>query len=334
METWTIGNTLPTLPDTVLVGHEESPVTWNLDNVNTDVLPFEWISVEGTIESGKAASAKTQILPADLEYFAECNNPSSVSWKQAREAFPNLKNQDSADQPYSEEAGWGCVSTIGSSSEDVDMVAYSQTDSRNPYTGGYSAKGNKNIPYAFHLKPSDHTLLVGTTGWWNMDRAMKAETSTTEGIQTLNFSASRSAAAAASADFHLDAEQTVTITISKAANDDPILSWLAITGTEDAPVADKTTLQALSISVSTLEEKDYTADSWSTLQTALQSAEAVLNSETATQEEVDDALITLQSALDAREKTPVQTANRTLLEESIAYAENWLAEHETSSVHP
>ena len=74
-----------------------------------------------------------------------------------------------------------------------------------------------------------------------------------------------------------------------------------------APVVDKSELQAAIIEAEKLQEGDYTAESWSAFQTALAAARQVMDSETASQTQVDDALTALDNAVKALEKAPEPT---------------------------
>lgn len=68
--------------------------------------------------------------------------------------------------------------------------------------------------------------------------------------------------------------------------------------------ANKDELKAVIDSVANLSEKDYTEESWSNLQTALNNANLVLADENATQDEVDKAKTELQTAVNSLVKNP------------------------------
>ena len=74
-----------------------------------------------------------------------------------------------------------------------------------------------------------------------------------------------------------------------------------------APVVDKSELQAAITEAEKLQKDDYTAASWSAFQTALAAARQMLDSETASQTQVDDALTALDNAVKALEKAPEPT---------------------------
>ena len=81
--------------------------------------------------------------------------------------------------------------------------------------------------------------------------------------------------------------------------------WLVVTVTDTTPTVDKTALNTLITMVEALAEADYTAESWSALQTALTAAKAVATNDTATQTEVDEAKSALQTAFDSLESAPI-----------------------------
>ncbi|WRS27715.1 endo-1,4-beta-xylanase [Oscillospiraceae bacterium MB08-C2-2] len=79
--------------------------------------------------------------------------------------------------------------------------------------------------------------------------------------------------------------------------------------------ADKSILNSKLQGLAALNEADYTADSWAALQIARESAQAVADRAEATQSEVDAAVISLQSAIDALVKNG---GGETIEVESIA----------------
>ena len=81
----------------------------------------------------------------------------------------------------------------------------------------------------------------------------------------------------------------------------------AVKALEKAPVVDKSELQAAITEAEKLQKDDYTVESWSAFQTALAAARQMLDSETASQPQVDDALTALDNAVKALEKAPEPT---------------------------
>ncbi|MFA6670615.1 MAG: FIVAR domain-containing protein, partial [Bacillota bacterium] len=70
----------------------------------------------------------------------------------------------------------------------------------------------------------------------------------------------------------------------------------------DPEEVDKSELEAAIAAAGELDEADYTAETWGVFASAMEAAEAVMVDEEATQEEVDNALAELNSAVDALEE--------------------------------
>lgn len=100
------------------------------------------------------------------------------------------------------------------------------------------------------------------------------------------------------------------------------------TPVEDETPVDKSALQTLVDEVSALKEDEYTADSWSTLQSALTAAQAVLDNAEATQEETDSAKTALSEAKEALKEVEEETdalseETKEALEAAIASADEY-----------
>ena len=79
----------PDLPETVTVdtgsGEVQKAVTWNLEGVSFDGDPFSTVTVTGTVEdSVMEATANVRIIPQNIEYMIDCNNPESATWAGAK----------------------------------------------------------------------------------------------------------------------------------------------------------------------------------------------------------------------------------------------------------
>ena len=81
---------------------------------------------------------------------------------------------------------------------------------------------------------------------------------------------------------------------------------------------DKTTLQTLYDECLTLKESEYTSESWSSFKTAMDEAKAIIDKQDVTQEEVDNAVKTLQAAKDALVK--VVDSDKTALKIAVDLA--------------
>ena len=88
---------------------------------------------------------------------------------------------------------------------------------------------------------------------------------------------------------------------------------------DDDEEVDKSELEAAIAAAGELDEADYTAETWGVFASAMEAAEAVMADEEATQEEVDDALAELNSAVDALEEVVVEV-DKSELEAAIAAA--------------
>ena len=308
VDTYAIDGT-PVLPETVTVGGAETAVTWNLDGVSFEGNPYSYVTVTGTTANGKTATAEVQLLPKDLEYMVDCNNTGSFTWEKVKAAVPGLKNADAADQAKTDDNTWGYTSVVGDSG---DIKGFSQSSVSNPYTGGWWARSNKNITYRFTLPAGEHTVMLGNTGWWNMNREMDVYYSVNGENETklCDFDAVKSAESYAQGTITLEKQAVVTITIKKAASDDPIVSWISVSGQEapESEPVDKSKLQNLYDANSGKEQGNYTDESWKSFTTALEAAKAVLDNEAATEEQVAAATTALEEAvkgLTEKEPEPV-----------------------------
>ena len=297
VDTYAIDGT-PVLPETVTVGGAETAVTWNLDGVSFEGNPYSYVTVTGTTANGKTATAEVQLLPKDLEYMVDCNNTGSSTWEKVKAAVPGLKNADAADQAKTDDNTWGYTSVVGDSG---DIKGFSQSSVSNPYTGGWWARSNKNITYQFTLPAGEHTVMLGNTGWWNMNREMDVYYSVNGENETklCDFDAVKSAESYAQGTITLEKQAVVTITIKKAASDDPIVSWISVSGQEapEPEPVDKSELQNLYDANSGKEQGNYTDESWKSFTAALEAAKAVLDNEDATEEQVATATTALEEAI-------------------------------------
>jgi uncharacterized protein YjdB len=234
----TFAGRTPELPETVTYKTGETTVekavTWNLDGVSFDGNPYSYVTVTGTVEgSTVAATAKVQILPENVEYMIDCANTDSDTWANVKASTPGLQNQDAADQAKTDDNTWGYVSTVGGDGN--DMTIYSGSSTSDPYTGGYWARGGKDISYQVTLPAGEHTVMLGSTGWWSMNRSMEVYYSVNGGEETklCDFNAVKSSESYAQGKITLEEEAVVTLTVKKAASDDPILSWITVTGVKE-----------------------------------------------------------------------------------------------------
>ena len=95
----------------------------------------------------------------------------------------------------------------------------------------------------------------------------------------------------------------------------------------------KTELQALYDEYLTLNEADYTQESWKEFKTAMDNAKAVLEKADITQEEVDNTLTALQNAKEALTKVEAATVSKTALSIAVDMANN-VTEEQLNKVVP
>lgn len=290
------------LPESVAIGHSTYPVTWNTNNIWNNHKAFDTVTITGTAitnaekQTELEVSAAVQLIPENMEYMIDAHNPDSQSHKNAMASSSLMKNTVS-EQAKTDNNTWGSISIIGEDSGNTDMVAFSQTSTTNPYTGGYWARGGKTISYAMTLPKGDHTIYVGVNGWWSVSRTMKLEVTTSKGTSKLfDCNVTKNQETLHSGNIHLDKEETITLTISKTDNQDPIISWI---GASLKTSPDKTQLETLIGTAAALTETDYTPASWTALQNALSAAQTVYADPNAAEAAVQSAITALNDAKDA-----------------------------------
>lgn len=217
----------PSLPDTVnattLGGASVTPkVTWNTKDVDFTAEPYQFVTVTGTVEgTAKIAKASVQIIPKYLKYFIDCNNEGSLTYTNANAVTEGGLVNLVPDQLKTAENTWGSTS--------VDSSGFGG-NTADPYSGGLYANNGTAITYDVTLPAGTYEISAGFTGWWNMNRDMTVSYSY-EGLEKtklFDVTAPRNSTIAKGAAITLPEEKAVTITVEKAAKDDPILSWLSV----------------------------------------------------------------------------------------------------------
>ena len=284
----TLGET-PELPETVAIGGTQVKVTWNLDGVDfNNVNPYSYVTVNGTTETGKTATASIQMIPKNVEYMIDSNNADSTTWENVKSVSKKLLNKDAADQAKTEDNSWGYTSVVGDSG---DIKGFSQSSVSNPYTGGWWARSGKSITYQVTLPAGDHEIMLGNTGWWSMNREMDVYYSVDGSDETklCDFDAVKSAESYAKGTISLTERSVVTLTVKKEkeTSGDPILSWISISDVTKRDIAD---LQKAYDAVKGMQENkaNYTAGSYAVFKAALKAAESLLEDPT-TQDEINAA---------------------------------------------
>ncbi|TYP71059.1 DUF4962 domain-containing protein [Paenibacillus methanolicus] len=117
--------------------------------------------------------------------------------------------------------------------------------------------------------------------------------------------------------------------VAIAANENPIAGQSEVDGAITAltsaiqalvPIADKTALAAGIASAQSLNEEDYTAASWTNLQTALTQAIAANDDANATQAQLDSAAASLEAAQDALEPSAAAVPGQGVLSSNSGHA--------------
>lgn len=304
VNTWFTSDSKNGLPESVSIGHSQYAASWNSENLWASHKAFDTVTVFGTAlidpENNTSVSieASVQLIPENMEYMIDCNNPQSLSHANALASSSLMRNEIS-EQIKTDDNAWGSISPIGESGRD-DMTAFSQTSLSNPYTGGYWARGGKSITYAMTLPAGDHTIYTGVKGWWNMGRSMKLTVAASQKTyEFTGFNPISNTESLYTGNIHLEKEETITLTISKTDSNDPILSWI---GASLKTSPDKSKLIELIETAVTKNEDDYTAESFAALATALQTAVETKQNPDADAQAVSSAQTDLQTALNGLKK--------------------------------
>ena len=96
---------------------------------------------------------------------------------------------------------------------------------------GLWAAGNKNIDYVFTLEAGKYTVATGYQEWWNTSRPTKITITDNNGLVLSEHKftlASSDSARLETMELSLDDDSTVTVSISKTGNPDPVLSFIAV----------------------------------------------------------------------------------------------------------
>lgn len=242
VKTSTTDGQVPQLPETVSVttiggGTSTAAVNWNTQGISFSGDPYSLVTVKGTVEgTDLQASASVQLIPEQVEYFIDCNNADSPTLANVKEhSSGTLMNQDSADQAKTAENSWGYTNTAG-----ADINTFGTTGGvLDPYTNGWYAGSGINISYQLTLPAGAHEISMGCTGWWSMNRAMDVYYSYEGGeeVKLFDLDAVKNTPVYAGKKIVLAEETLVTLTVKKAASDDPILSWISVAKTESDEAA-------------------------------------------------------------------------------------------------
>jgi hypothetical protein len=329
---------LPNLPAQVEATHEDGSksmvhVNWKLDGISFNTA-YQTVTVTGTYGSLQT-TAYVEVVPEDIMYFVDANataagltsghnatttlgydSPaySSVAALASASGKPLLNN--APDRVYDAAQGWGhrAFNASGGSQAVVYKGIVAGTYSKQSTTGIYT--GNTNgaaLVYTFgNLPAGEYTLTLGTYSWWAstarteqvyLEYDNKSELKDTIVLNTGSFDVVKG--------YTFTMEQAGAVNLRMVAavnNQSPLLSFAAVAPVKSAePEANKEALQMLYEELKDKTNDNYTAASWSVFLDALAEASGVLQDEEATQQQVDDAMESLQDAVASLEQEPVGT---------------------------
>ncbi|KAA8816899.1 leucine-rich repeat domain-containing protein, partial [Bifidobacterium vespertilionis] len=263
------------LPETLKIDGRDVAVSW-ADGANDQVVSAAagaTLSLNFTVD-GARYNVSVQIIAPGLTYYVDSgakDEASASDYAAVKAAVPGLKNA-TPDQ-VSDGTGWGYVSS--------NVVAKSDAGNGKADTGLYTNNSGTIISYKLPLDAGSYTLDAGFHDWWAQwtdNRAMDLTVAAADGAELGKGSAATSKSAAdatGTVSFTLDKAQTVTFSVTRAANAtaDPILNWFTVS--KKATVLDSTivaTAGKLPATVS-IDGKD-TAVTWSAASVSAASAKA------------------------------------------------------------
>ncbi|MCR5342652.1 MAG: xylosidase/arabinofuranosidase [Butyrivibrio sp.] len=212
-------------------GESTVSVTWNTDNVK-EAGEF---TVVGTTDNCKKITYQVSIIPSKLIYFFDCagtEDGTKADFFELAKSEPGNKLRNSvADQAYSEEnkAGYSGTLIADDSEKAINDIGIKNAGN-GVFEHGYWAGTNKNIDYSFELEEGEYTVLTGYQEWWNTSRRTRIRVTDEAGeLATKDFTlASNDSTRVESLSFTVTKKGTVTVSISKKASADPVLSFIGI----------------------------------------------------------------------------------------------------------
>lgn len=226
----TTKNTVPDLPETVLVEGEEKSVTWK--NVKQEDFGTLWssVKVKGMVDGLKIPVSTTiEVVPGNLVYFVDSGAKTieeSPYYTTINDAIA-LENEV-PDKQY-EEGSWGYTDpdALGG-----PMGAGSGSRSQT----GWWAKSGKEIVYRLPLNAGSYQFSSGFYEWWSVSRPMEAyvvyqDKEDKDIIQTLgavSISRPEEVILNSKALIELPKDQTIEFHVKKSGTSDPVISWLAV----------------------------------------------------------------------------------------------------------
>ena len=310
---YTVNGVIPVLPDTVFAQTNmgnivEKAVTWELEG--TDFT--EDVVLNGYVEgTSVAASAEVQVVPENIRYFIDCNNPESPVYSET-DSYAGLINE-TPDQKYTE-GTWGYLDDYG---------AYNG-NKEDSYDMGWYAEAGQEIRYTVPLDAGTYRMNLGFKEWWNQDRPMKVSLMTEEGTTELgkaNTWNNGNPWNEESYEFTISKEENVTVTVASDGGPDPVLSYIRIQGILETQPLKDAILQA-----EALDRSQYGEDVLAALDELVLNAKPLFYQATTVQEDFDCAAEDITAKLEEMNGEVQTEADMTSLNLAILMAEKMEAQ--------
>lgn len=212
--------------------------------------PYGTAYVTGTVEGGLTAidvplsiTIPVEIVPKGTAYFIDTvrGDPASQEGTPAYDAVKALLGDqllnDKYDQLVGEDGAWGLVDTDTGTRE-----SSSPADKTDTGIYGHDNAAGETLTYELTLPAGTYTLTSAHREWWGMDRPMTAEIKAEDGTVlksgTINLTG-KSGDIIPSYEFTLDKPQKISYTLTATGTQAPVISWLAVAGSDDAVVTVK-----------------------------------------------------------------------------------------------
>ena len=284
---YTVSGVRPKLPETVTVWTNkgnpiEKRVEWNLKDVDftSDT------SVYGTVEdTDVSASVEVRIVEPNIQYFIDCNNPSSPAHEEVLK-YAEILNETS-DQAYAE-GSWGYLEDYGPYNGDV----------KDSYDIGWYAYSGQTIAYTVPLEAGTYQVSFGFKEWWkgsNSSRPMKISVMTDGNTVELGTSNTWENGNWWNKDTYTVTCKTAgeaTFYVARGDRSDPVLSFIQIQRILELDGLKESLAQA-----SAVDRTLYSEEALAVLDQKYKEAQALLYKATTSQEQIDQTDAELREAI-------------------------------------
>ena len=284
---YTVSGVRPKLPETVTVWTNkgnpiEKRVEWNLKDVDftSDT------SVYGTVEdTDVSASVEVRIVEPNIQYFIDCNNPSSPAHEEVLK-YAEILNETS-DQAYAE-GSWGYLEDYGPYNGDV----------KDSYDIGWYAYSGQTIAYTVPLEAGTYQVSFGFKEWWkgsNSSRPMKISVMTDGNTVELGTSNTWENGNWWNKDTYTVTCKTAgeaTFYVARGDRSDPVLSFIQIQKILELDGLKESLAQA-----SAVDRTLYSEEALAVLDQKYKEAQALLYKATTSQEQIDQTDAELREAI-------------------------------------